>query len=53
MHIGDDVVSAGPGSSFSFPAGTREWFEAVTEATVLVTYLPTSSASFVSLPSTA
>jgi quercetin dioxygenase-like cupin family protein len=40
VHIGDDVVRAGPGATFHFPAGTREWFEAVTEATVLVTYTP-------------
>lgn len=39
-HIGDDVVSAGPGTTFSFPAGTLEWFEATTQATVLVTYTP-------------
>ena len=40
VHIGDDVVSAGPGASFFFPAGTLEWFEAATQATVVVTYLP-------------
>jgi quercetin dioxygenase-like cupin family protein len=40
VHIGDEVVSAKPGSSFYFPAGTREFFEAVTQATVLVTYTP-------------
>jgi len=40
VHIDDDVVSAKPGSSFYFPAGTREFFEAVTDATVLVTYTP-------------
>ena len=40
IHIGDDVVSAKPGSAFYFPAGTREFFEAVTTATVLVTYTP-------------
>src|SRR4029078_12748792 len=31
VHIDDDVVSAKPGSSFYFPAGTREFFEAVTD----------------------
>jgi quercetin dioxygenase-like cupin family protein len=40
IHIGDDVVHATPGAVFYFPAGTREWFEAVTDATVLVTYTP-------------
>lgn len=40
VHIGDDTVAASPGAIFRFPAGTREWFEAVTEATVLVTYTP-------------
>ena len=40
VHIGDDVVSAGPGATFAFPAGTLEWFEARTQATVLVTYTP-------------
>jgi len=40
VHIGDDVVSAKPGAAFYFPAGTHEFFEAVTEATVLVTYTP-------------
>jgi quercetin dioxygenase-like cupin family protein len=40
VHIGDETVAAGPGSRFYFPAGTREWFEARTRATVLVTYLP-------------
>jgi quercetin dioxygenase-like cupin family protein len=40
LHIGDDVVSAGPGSTFYLPAGTKEWFEATTQATVLVTYTP-------------
>ena len=40
VHIGEEVVPAGPGSTFHFPAGTKEWFEARTQATVLVTYLP-------------
>lgn len=40
VHIGDEVVSAGPGSTFHFPAGTREWFEARTQTTVLATYIP-------------
>jgi quercetin dioxygenase-like cupin family protein len=40
VHIEDDTVAAGPGASFYFPAGTREWFEATTTATVLATYLP-------------
>src|SRR5690242_13477559 len=40
VHIGDDVLSASPGSTFHFPAGTREFFEAKTQATVLVTYTP-------------
>jgi len=40
IHIGDDVVAAKPGAVFHFPAGTREWFEAVTKATVLTIYTP-------------
>ena len=40
VHIGNEVVPAGPGSTFHFPAGTKEWFEDRTQATVLVTYLP-------------
>jgi quercetin dioxygenase-like cupin family protein len=40
VHIGDEVVTAGPGAAFYFPAGTREWFEATTQATVLATYTP-------------
>jgi hypothetical protein len=40
VHIGDDVIAAGPGASFYFPPGTREWFEASTTATVLATYTP-------------
>lgn len=40
VHIGDDVVAAQPGALFHFPAGTHEWFEATTQATVLVTYVP-------------
>ena len=40
VHIGDNVIAATPGSSFYVPAGTREFFEAVTDATVLVTYTP-------------
>ena len=40
VHIGDDVVTAKPGATFFFPAGTKEWFEATTQATVLVTYAP-------------
>lgn len=40
VHIGGDVISAGPGATFAFPAGTLEWFEAGTQATVLVTYTP-------------
>lgn len=40
VHIGDDVVAAKPGAVFSFPAGTREYFEAVTDATVLTIYTP-------------
>jgi quercetin dioxygenase-like cupin family protein len=40
VHIGDDVVAAKPGSSFYFPAGTREFFEADTQTTLLVTYIP-------------
>ena len=40
VHVGDETVSAGPGASFWFPAGTREWFDAVTTATVVATYLP-------------
>ncbi len=40
VHIGDDVVAASAGSVFHFPAGTREFFEAVTDATVLAVYTP-------------
>lgn len=40
VHIGDDVVAAQPGAVFHFPAGTLEWFEATTQATVVVTYVP-------------
>lgn len=40
VHIDGDVISAGPGATFAFPAGTLEWFEAGTQATVLVTYTP-------------
>jgi len=40
VHIGDDVVAAHAGASFYFPAGTREWFAAETQATVLATYTP-------------
>jgi quercetin dioxygenase-like cupin family protein len=40
VNIEGEAVTAGPGSSFYFPAGTREFFTANTEATVLVTYMP-------------
>jgi hypothetical protein len=40
VHIGDETVTAGPGAAFFFPAGTREWFEALTEATIVTTYTP-------------
>jgi len=40
IHIGDDVINATAGSAFYFPAGTREFFEAVTQATVLAIYTP-------------
>jgi quercetin dioxygenase-like cupin family protein len=40
VHIENDVVHARPGSTFYFPAGTREWSEATTDATVLITYTP-------------
>ncbi|MDQ1445810.1 MAG: hypothetical protein QOI20_2274 [Acidimicrobiaceae bacterium] len=41
VHIGDEQVAAGPGASFFFPAGTREWWEAqTTTTTVLATYMP-------------
>lgn len=40
VHIGDDVVAATRGAVFHFPAGTREWFQATSQATVLVTYTP-------------
>lgn len=40
VHVGDEVVAAGPGALFHFPAGTQEWFQATTQATVLVTYTP-------------
>ena len=39
-HIGDDVVSATEGAQFYFPAGTREFFTATTEASILATYSP-------------
>jgi quercetin dioxygenase-like cupin family protein len=40
VHIGDDVVAGRTGSSFFFPAGTREFFQAATETTVLISYVP-------------
>jgi quercetin dioxygenase-like cupin family protein len=40
VHIGDDILAVGPGASFYYPAGTKEWFEATTTATVLATYMP-------------
>ena len=40
VHIGGDVVSSSPGAVFHFPAGTKEFFEATSQATVLVTYTP-------------
>jgi len=40
VHVGDETVTATAGSTFHFPAGTLEFFEASTEATVLATYLP-------------
>jgi hypothetical protein len=40
VHIGDSVVNAGPGATFFFPAGTREFFEASTDAKIVVTYVP-------------
>ena len=39
-HIGDDTIEAGPGAFFSLPAGTVENFEPVTDAKLLVSYLP-------------
>jgi quercetin dioxygenase-like cupin family protein len=39
-HIDDDVVSAGPGTVLHYPAGTREYFEAVTDAQLLAVYTP-------------
>lgn len=40
VHIEGDTISAKAGSQFYFAPGTREWFEAVTDATVLATYMP-------------
>ncbi len=40
VHIGDDVVGASKGAAFYFPPGTREFFEATTQATVVINYLP-------------
>jgi len=40
VHIGEDVVNATAGAAFFFPAGTLEFFEAVTQATVLINYTP-------------
>ena len=40
IHIDDDVVSATAGSVFHFPAGTREFFEAVTDVKLLAIYHP-------------
>lgn len=39
-HVGDETVSGTAGSTFHYPAGTLERFEATTQATVLATYLP-------------
>ena len=41
-HIENDVVEAGPGSFFSIPEGTLEWFEPAgdTPARLLVIYTP-------------
>jgi quercetin dioxygenase-like cupin family protein len=40
VHIGDETVPAREGSHFYFPAGTREWFDATTTASVLLAYTP-------------
>jgi quercetin dioxygenase-like cupin family protein len=40
VHIGDEVVAAGPGAAFYYPAGTREFFTATKEATIIATYTP-------------
>jgi quercetin dioxygenase-like cupin family protein len=40
VHVGDSVVAAGPGSAFYFPAGTREFFTATSQATIVATYTP-------------
>lgn len=39
-HLGDQIVEAGPGTTFTIPAGTLEFFEPLTAARVIVTYLP-------------
>jgi len=39
-HLGDEVVEAGPGTTFTIPAGTLEFFEPLTTARVIITYLP-------------
>jgi quercetin dioxygenase-like cupin family protein len=40
VHIGDEVVTANAGAVFHYPAGTREFFVATTEATILAVYTP-------------
>ena len=48
VHIGDEQVTATRGASFYFPAGTREFFVANTDATVLAAYLPGGIGKFFS-----
>lgn len=39
-NIDGEVVEAGPGATLNFARGTREFFTAETEATVIATYYP-------------
>src|SRR2546423_10055816 len=40
FHIGDEVVEAGPGSFYYFPAGTVETFEPLETMRLLLVYSP-------------
>lgn len=39
-HVGGETVNGSAGSTFHYPGGTLEWFEAITQVTVISTYLP-------------
>ena len=39
-HLGNQTVEAGPGTTFTIPAGTLEFFEPLTTTRVIITYLP-------------